>query len=294
MVVDARLLGRPRFTGNEAEWSVWSFQARAYFDTANPSVADHLVAVETNSERGILLSSLGDVAAESARKMFYALTMSLLGPLLLLLKKVERGNGFEAWRLLVERYEGANASRLRHVPQSVMRLNVFPQDSGGFEVALNEWNTSSWNDILNDAIKRQILLDMAPAGIRVQLASAGHSNYEALRSAIMSYHVGNIGHSNANGGGRVDTATSQGQGRQGLGEEGRWQDAEEGSRRQDWPDLLRVRQAGTLREGLLKPAGSSDGKPDSKTSGEGKAKGKGGGKGNGKVNTVYKEQYFGD
>ena len=51
---------------------------------------------------------------------------------------MERGNGFEAWRLLVERYDGANASRLHHMLQSVMRPKAFPPDVGGFEVALNE------------------------------------------------------------------------------------------------------------------------------------------------------------
>ena len=133
-------------------------------------MADHLDAVETDSERVIALSSLGDVAVENARKLFYALTMLLQGPPLLLLKKAERGNGFEAWRLLVERYEGANASRLHHVLQSIMRPKTFPQDSGGFEVALNEWEhfVQRWevlaNDIPNDAVKRQILLDMAGIG----------------------------------------------------------------------------------------------------------------------------------
>ena len=68
MEVDARLLGRPRFTDNETEWSDWSFQARAYFDTVNPSMEDHLDAVETNSDRVIHLSTLGDVAVENARK----------------------------------------------------------------------------------------------------------------------------------------------------------------------------------------------------------------------------------
>ena len=142
---EARLNGRTGF-----------FQARAYCDTVNPSMADYLDAVETNSERAILLSSLGDVAVENPRKM--------CGPLMLLLKRVERGNGFEAWRLLVERYEGANASRLHHMLQSIMRPKTFPQDSGGFEVALNEWKhlVQRWevlaNDILNDAVKRQILL----------------------------------------------------------------------------------------------------------------------------------------
>ena len=42
------------------------------------------------------------------------------------------------------------------------------------------------NNILNDAVRSS---DMAPAGIRVQLTLAGHTNYEALRSAIMSYLV---------------------------------------------------------------------------------------------------------
>ena len=68
MEVDARLLGRPpRFTGNETERSDYSFQARAY---VNPSMADHLDAVETNSKRVILLNSLGNEATESARKIF--------------------------------------------------------------------------------------------------------------------------------------------------------------------------------------------------------------------------------
>ena len=87
----------------------WSFQARTYFDTVNPRMDDHLHAVETNSERVILLSSLGDVTTEIARKMFYAMTILLQGPPWLLQNKVEVGNGFETWRLLVERHEGANA-----------------------------------------------------------------------------------------------------------------------------------------------------------------------------------------
>ena len=125
-------------------------------------MADHLVAVETNSERVIPLSTLGDLAVENARKMFYALTMLLQGPPLLLLKRVERINGFEAWRQPVERYEGANASRLHYMLQSTMRPKAFPQDSGGFEVALDErehlvqrWEVLA-TDILNDAVERQI------------------------------------------------------------------------------------------------------------------------------------------
>ena len=54
-------------------------------------------------------------------------------------------------------------------------------------------------------------------------------------------------HSNANGGGRVDTAAWQGQGRQGLGEEGLWQVAQDASSRKVRQDLLRMRQPDTTR-----------------------------------------------
>ena len=80
----------------------------------------------------------------------------------------------------------SGGSRLHHMLQSVMRPRAFLLDSGRFEVALNEWEhlVQRWevlaNDILNDAVKRQILLDMAPASIRVQLTLAGLPGYEAL------------------------------------------------------------------------------------------------------------------
>ena len=145
-------------------------------------MADHVDAVEANVDREIPLGTLNEVATEDTRKMFYALTMLLRGPLLLLLK-VERGNGFEAWRPLVERYDGANASRLHQMLQSIMRPKAFPQDAGGFEVALNQWEhlVQRWeilaSDLLDEAVKRQILLDMAPLGLRVQLTLAGHQSY---------------------------------------------------------------------------------------------------------------------
>ena len=111
------------------------------------------------------------------------------------MKKVERSNGPEAWRLLAERYEGANASRLHHMLQSVKRPKEFPQYSGGFEVASKRVGTPRTalealaNDILNDAVKRQILLDMAHAGILVQLTLAGHKLC-AQRSCRTSSHYG--------------------------------------------------------------------------------------------------------
>ena len=153
------------FAGTETEWSDGSFRAKAFVDTVNQSLADHIDAVEANVDREVPLSSLNEVATDNARKMFCALTM-LQGPALILLKKVERGNGFEAWRLLVERHDRANASRLHHMLQSIMRPKAFLHDAAGFEVALNEWErlVQHWEILasdLNDTVKRQIFLGMA-------------------------------------------------------------------------------------------------------------------------------------
>ena len=185
-------------------------------------MADHIDAVEAKVDRETPLSSLNKVATESARKVFHALTMLPQGPPWLLLKRVERGNGFEAWRLLVERYDGANASRLHHLLQSIVRPKAFPQDAGGFEVALNEWAhlVQRWeiftSDLLNDAVKRQILLDIAPLGIRVQLTLAGHQSYETLRRTLWLLDI-RTRHQDerhwsiscAGGGGCTDTTPSQ-------------------------------------------------------------------------------------
>ena len=136
-------------------------------------------------------------------------------------------------------------------------LKEFPQDSGGFEVCLERSGNTvqRWEVLANDIVKAS---DHPRHSSRRHPSSADRP-FE-LRSFPLSDHVvprrftglerdsGNIGlHSNATRGGRA----SQGQRRQGLREEGLWQVAEEASRRDDWQDLLRMRQAGIPREGLL-------------------------------------------
>ena len=154
--------------------------------------------------------------------------------------------------------------------QSIMRPKAFPLESGGFEVALNEWEhlVQRWevlaNDILNDAVKRQILLDMAPAGIQLQLTLAGHSSYEALRSAIMSYLVASRDwNATANPSDSTPTpmevdaltlARRKAKGdAKGSGKKGSGKTQRKSGDDKSWQDLLRVWQDGTLREVLLEP-----------------------------------------
>ena len=161
---------------------------------------------------------------------------------------------------------------------------------------MNEWEhlVQRWevlaNDILNDAVKRQILLDMDPAGIRVQLTLAGHSSYEALRSAIMSYLVASRDwNATAN---PSDTTSTPMEVDALTREERLWQDTEEARRRQSWQDLLRVWQDGTLREGIAGTAKEHplEGRPTARDRAKERPRAKVAARAMAKVNSVCEER----
>ena len=196
MEVDARLLGRPpKFDGSENAWPDWSFQVRAYLETVHGDMGNHLDLVQASPDTPLVLSGMNPSSIANAKKLYYILAMLLSGSPLLTLKQVEKGNGFECWRQLLTRYETNTSSRLHHMLGSIMKPRPFGPDPGTFEVALQSWEfeVQRWEtlagDVLNDAVKRQILLEMAPQNIRVQLTLAGHSTYVALRAALLSYLV---------------------------------------------------------------------------------------------------------
>ena len=239
--------------------------------------------------------SLTHVATENARKMFHALTMLLQGPPLLQLKRKERGDGFEAWKLAGERYDGANASRLHHL-QSIVRPKAFPRDAGGFEVALNEWVhlVQRWevlaSDLLNDAVRRQILLEMAQS-------SADSRRPPELRNAACCDHVvpcrfPRLGRGSrntelhwSNGGGRTDHLFASREGGTGSGKSGSGKTPRKPAHRKN-PATCAAKQDTTR-----KIAGIDRDRPKESRMARAKekAKGKNSGKGEGKVNNISDE-----
>ena len=287
--LDARLLGRPpRFGGSEAEWQDWSFQARAYLDTLSPTTGEAIEGAET-AGRPVPARGLRVEHQEASRKIFYVLAMLLHGPPLLLLRSVERGNGLEAWRLLKDRYESATASRLHAMLGKIMRPDRFPEGAQSFESALQDWEllVHRWenmaNDVLNDSVKRQILLEQSPASIRMQLTLAGHPDYRTLKQALMEYLMNStdwsdhIQNSTNNGATPMEVdAITQSRKPDEKGDRTCYNCGKQGHLSRDcWSPPQQQQQA-------QKGKGKSKGK----TKGKGKGKFKGKGKGQGTVNSV--------
>ena len=193
--IDHRLLGRPsQFSGGEEAWSDWSFQTRAYFSTLDATL-DELMEASEGRVQPLLLTALTAEQKSVSRKTYFVLAMLLKGPALLILKRCERSNGLECWRMLCARYEGVTSNRLHVMLQGILRPQMFPSETLGFETALQNWELliSKWEtmseDLLNESVKRQILLEQAPPVIRVQLTLQGHTSYDALRTAVLGYLV---------------------------------------------------------------------------------------------------------
>ena len=166
---------------------------------------------------------------------------------------------------------------------------------------MQRWDALA-NDILNDAVKRQILLDMAPASIRVQLTLAGHSSYEALRSAIMSYLVASRDwNATANPSDSTSTPmevdaltpprrTAKGDAK-GSGKKGFGKTQRKSSDDKAGETCYVCSKSGHYARDCRNRQEASDGRsPDGKGSSKGKTKCRSGGKGSGKVNSVFEER----
>jgi hypothetical protein len=128
MEVHAKLIGRPsRFNGNEAAWADWLFQTRAYLEVMDTDISDALGLVDAATDE-IQSQRLSAENKGAAHNVFYILAQLLRGPALLELRRVERGNGLERWRLLSARYEKGATSRLAATLQSILRPPSFPGD----------------------------------------------------------------------------------------------------------------------------------------------------------------------
>ena len=110
-VVDTRVLDKPKnHDGQQDGWEDWSFAMRADLSCLSETMADLLDAAEKSPET-IELGQLPEAAKAEARQLYYILVVQCSGSALQVVKGVEKNNGFEAWRRMLQRHEPATGGR---------------------------------------------------------------------------------------------------------------------------------------------------------------------------------------
>ena len=102
--VDTRLLGKPHdFSGKLDDWRDWSVVFEGYAAAAVPVEAGMTRAVEANAI--VLNATLEAPVVRVSQQLYWMLLMLCKNTALQKVAGAGRGEGLEAWKLLVERYQ---------------------------------------------------------------------------------------------------------------------------------------------------------------------------------------------
>ena len=103
-IVDTRAVGKPPvFEGADKDWSDWSFIFRSY--TALLSRELENLMTQAEQATATIPVAIDDDDRQLSRDLFHLLVMLTRGKALTEIRKAPAGNGLEAWRLIVVRYE---------------------------------------------------------------------------------------------------------------------------------------------------------------------------------------------
>jgi len=193
-IIDTKALGRPEtFAGEEGQWDEWAFQMRSYLSCLHEDAISLIREAETETTSIRQANLRGDGERRLSVAIFHVLTMSLKGPPLVSLRQTEFGNGFEAWRVLRERYESSSRGRQYALLSRVLRPKAFPKEAAKFEESLGLWEMdirayeTASTERLSENIMMQVLADQAPEAVRQQVQLANYARYAEMRRAIMEY-----------------------------------------------------------------------------------------------------------
>ena len=119
---DKRLLGKPHdFSGKLDDWRGWSVVLEGYAAAAVPGVEAGMTrAAEANSL--VINATSGAPVVRVSQQLYWMLLMLCKNTALQIVVRAGGGEGLEAWRLLVERYEPR--LRMRYAAQLLKIMSV--------------------------------------------------------------------------------------------------------------------------------------------------------------------------
>ena len=122
-VIDTRVLGRPEpFSGKDHEWRDWATVFRSYSVLVEPNLAQIMHDAEA-SRVPALNTSLTAEHAHASNVLYHMLLMLCRGPCIDIIANAGANEGAEAWRLLTERYDPRQQSRIAGSLMEILRYN---------------------------------------------------------------------------------------------------------------------------------------------------------------------------
>eukprot|EP00971_Amphidinium_carterae_P287740 5712331-Amphidinium_carterae.1 len=161
-LVDTKLLTKPSvFKGSDAEWQLWAFKFRAYCGAVDPKLLEAMQRAEAAADmRALRNASLTAGEQATSTQLYYLLVLLLDSQALATVKPVTQGEGFVAWRALVDRFQPKRPGRFAGLLQDLLHY-TFPVVSiesalDEFEYGMSRYEQES-GDRISDNIKLAIL-----------------------------------------------------------------------------------------------------------------------------------------
>ncbi len=121
--IDTKLIGKPQdYYGEDDKWFEWATVFRGYAGAAVAGMDDLMTEVEKDSEQPAVNVVLQPEEAAASKQLYWMLLMICKSSALRVVMSVDKGEGAEAWRKLVARYEPR--TQQRQATQMVALLNL--------------------------------------------------------------------------------------------------------------------------------------------------------------------------
>jgi len=183
--------GLSTFTGRDSDWPEWAFEARAEFVCRGLLTDEELDIIEHS---GMAFPVPTDAAAkEKASRVYHLLAKACKGASNLILRKVARGNGCEAWRLLHLRYDHQDGDSSLDVLGCILDFDFgdgrdLEDRYNRFEILVQTFNLANIDELSEDVLK-SVCLRRLPQPLRGQLELQVDSStsWQAVKQKIQEY-----------------------------------------------------------------------------------------------------------
>eukprot|EP00931_Biecheleriopsis_adriatica_P090355 TRINITY_DN64355_c0_g1_i1.p1 TRINITY_DN64355_c0_g1~~TRINITY_DN64355_c0_g1_i1.p1 ORF type:complete len:472 (-),score=48.75 TRINITY_DN64355_c0_g1_i1:1695-3110(-) len=177
--------------GDRESFPDWVFLARAYFVSQGLASPAELRAVESWSTP-IRPGSLSQDELHRSQMLYYRLIQMVRGHCLRILKPVEAGNGFEAWRILVQDMTCLEEGQSIGLMQQMMdftfdRDQDYEQQLAQLDLLVEMYRRQHGETSVPDDMLKAVVIRGAPPMLRSHLQLLRVPTYRDLKKTLVQY-----------------------------------------------------------------------------------------------------------